>query len=381
MEFMLILIISCSIISFAQPDFLQNPDFELPPANLAENLTSTFVTLQENNTIPGWSFEGLVQYVISGKDVQLPGNGHAILLGEDGKINQTFKADSNNQRFLLTFTMSLGGQSCVANASLIVSAPDSEFHFSLKQNYSKGHLDSYGHQLGSWGGAEEKNLVLQSEAIDIDPNSTCWPIVDSLRVKAVDPTLNDGLLNNGGFEVGPPFLETSSEGVLLDSVSSQVQSALQPWTVTGTIKYINSKNYFIPEGDAAVELVSGAGAGIQTTINIPQDSSHVLEFMLGDANDSCLGEFVVGVYAGSSTQNFSIQSAGTGSSKKYSIPFKGGSDRTSIIFQSYRTSRREDGIFCGPVIDDVVLHSSGALGHNFPVAIFLVLALVHLGWF
>ncbi|KAG9158984.1 hypothetical protein Leryth_013354 [Lithospermum erythrorhizon] len=212
--------------------------------------------------------------------MQLP-EWHAILLGEDGKINQTFKADSNNQRFLLTFTMSLGGQSCVANASLIVSAPDSEFHFSLKQNYSKGHWDSYGHQLGSWGGAEEKNLVLQSEAIDIDPNSLIQLL--TRQVKAVDPTLN--------------------------------------------------------------------------------------------------GEFVVGVYAGSSTQNFSIQSAGTGSSKKYSIPFKGGSDRTSIIFQSYRTSRREDGIFCGPVIDDVVLHSSGALGHNFPVAVFLVLALVHLAWF
>ncbi|KAG9158999.1 hypothetical protein Leryth_013370 [Lithospermum erythrorhizon] len=219
--------------------------------------------------------------------------------------------------------MSLGGQSCVANASLI------------------GHWDSYGHQLGSWGGAEEKNLVLQSEAIDIDPNSTCWPIVDSLRVKAVDPTLNDGLLNNGGFEVGPPFLETSSEGVLLDSVSSQVQSALQPWTVTGTIKYINSKNYFIPEGDAAVELVSGVGAGIQTTINIPQDSSHVLEFMLGDANDSCLGEFVVGVYAGSSTQNFSIQSAGTGSSKSIQSP----GDQIELLYSKAGTSRREDGIF------------------------------------
>ncbi|KAG9130187.1 hypothetical protein Leryth_004192 [Lithospermum erythrorhizon] len=90
MEFMLILIISCSIISFAQPDFLQNPDFELPPANLAENLTSTFVTLQENNTmrmvIRDWSVLCHIR-----ERCAAAGNGHAILLSEDGKINQTFK--------------------------------------------------------------------------------------------------------------------------------------------------------------------------------------------------------------------------------------------------------------------------------------------------
>lgn len=377
MELMLILIISCATIFAAQADVLQNPDFELPPANLPDNSTSALITLQENNTIPGWSFEGLVQYVTAGKDL----NRHAILLGADGKINQTFTAGSNTQRYLLTFTLSLGGQSCAANVSLVVSVPDREFYYSLKQNYSKEDQDIYGLQVGSWGGEEPIDLVLHSDIKDVDPNSTCWPIVDSLQMKTIDSALTGGLLPNGGFEVGPPFLENSSEGVLIDSVLFQVESPLQPWTVTGTIKYINSKNYFIPEGDAAVELISGIGAGIQTTITIPQDSSYNLEFMLGDANDSCVGEFMVGVYAGSSAQNFSLQSTGTGSSKKYSIPFTGGADRTSIIFQSYRSSQREDGIFCGPVIDDVVLHASGASGHTFPVAIFLFLTLIHLAGF
>lgn len=145
----------------------------------------------------------------------------------------------------------------------------------------------------------------------------------------------------------------------------------------GTVKYIDAKNFFVPEGKAAVEIVSGASAGVQTAKQLNQGSNYNLEFMLGDANDSCSGDFIVGVAAGSSVQNFSIHSNGTGSAKKYSMTFMGaGPSPTSISFQSYTTRQRDDGVFCGPVIDAVVLRASS--GHitymhfSFLIALLLV---------
>lgn len=127
----------------------------------------------------------------------------------------------------------------------------------------------------------------------------------------------------------------------------------------GTVKYIDSNGYFVPEGKSAVELVSGVSAGVQTAKELSKESSYDLEFMLGDANDSCTGDFTVGVLAGSTVQNFTIQSDGTGSAKKFSLAFKVSEPSPTIIsFQSYTTKQREDGVFCGPVIDAVILHSS-----------------------
>lgn len=71
-----------------------------------------------------------------------------------------------------------------------------------------------------------------------------------------------------------------------------------------------------------------------------------------------MGDFVVGVQAGSAAQNFSLQSNGTGSAKKFSLNLKGESIATPITFQSYSTSLSKGGLYCGPVIDDVVLSAS-----------------------
>lgn len=65
-----------------------------------------------------------------------------------------------------------------------------------------------------------------------------------------------------------------------------------------------------------------------------------------------------GVVAGSSAQNFSLQSSGTGAAKKYSMTFKGEPSPTPITFLSYKTTQWEDGLFCGPVIDGVILSAS-----------------------
>lgn len=158
---------------------------------MPENSTAPFELLTANNTIPGWTFDGTVQYVTAGPTIALPGNGHAIQLGQDGKINQTFIANTNTMNYILTFTLALGDQNCSAIADILVSAPDSRGVFSLKQHYGKETWESYGHYLGSWRDGEHINLVIQSQTTEPNPNSTCWPIVDTLLLKGV-ATLDKG---------------------------------------------------------------------------------------------------------------------------------------------------------------------------------------------
>ncbi|XP_050234895.1 protein DUF642 L-GALACTONO-1,4-LACTONE-RESPONSIVE GENE 2 [Mercurialis annua] len=341
-------------------DLLQNSDFETPPLNVPKNSTPPFQLLSENSTIPGWSFEGTVVYVTAGKTVPLPGNGHAIQLVQDSQINQTFIATGDYLHYLLTFALAPGGQNCSNNGSIGVSAPDSHADFVYKQRYGKEGWESYGVYLGSWEQQESVNLVIQSQETDSDVNSTCWPVIDKLFIKAVETLApgNDNLLLNGGFEVGPEFMPNSTEGILLESAPSPVLSALRQWSITGTVKYINSENYFVPQGNAAVEFVSGVSSGVQTAITVKEGPPYSLEFSLGDANDSCEGNFVVGARAGPAAQNFTLQSNGTGSAKNVSMVFKADSITASISFVSYTTTQTKDGIFCGPVIDNVVLRAS-----------------------
>ncbi|TYJ28391.1 hypothetical protein E1A91_A07G256000v1 [Gossypium mustelinum] len=350
-------------LGFASADYLQNSDFESPPKNLTRNSNVPFVLLNENNTIPGWTFQGTVQYVTAGRTMALPDNGHAIQLGQDAKINQTFQANGDYMEYILTFTLAPDDQNCSANANIIVSGPDNQGIFSFKQHYGKQAWQSYGQYLGLAGQDETVNLVFESQAVESDDNSTCWPVIDSLLVKAVEKLVQtkDNLLLNGGFEFGPEFLSNSTEGILLDSALSPVQSPLRKWAVVGTIKYISSKHFFVPHGNAAVEIVSGISAGIHTEVTLAEGSAYNLEFTLGDANNACEGDFIVEVRAGSVAQNFTIRSNGTGSAEKSLIKFKAGSRATPISFSSFTTSQTKDGIFCGPVVDNVVLLSSNGL--------------------
>ncbi|PON95370.1 hypothetical protein TorRG33x02_088920 [Trema orientale] len=174
------------VLALASADLLQNPDFESPPSNLPKDSKSPFVLLDQNNTIPGWTFEGAVLYVTAGETISLPSNGHAVLLGEDGRINQTFVANAEYLPYVLTFTISPGqNHDCLANADIVVSAPDSKGVFSLKQHYGKEAWESYGHYLGSWGDGEPVNLVTQSQTAESNSSSICWPVLDKLLVKSM----------------------------------------------------------------------------------------------------------------------------------------------------------------------------------------------------
>lgn len=176
-------LLSDIFVSGSWTGILQNPDFESPPTNLPENSTDPFFLLNENTTLPGWTFQGTVQYVKASKSTPLPGNGHAVQLGQDGKINQTFIANGDNLNYILTFTLTYGGQDCLVDAGLVVSAPDSHGVFAFKQNYGKEKWQSFAHYLGIWGEDQPINIVFESQAVESDVNSTCWPIVDSLLIK------------------------------------------------------------------------------------------------------------------------------------------------------------------------------------------------------
>lgn len=163
---------------------MQNSDFELPPSNWNESSSAFF--LLNDSSIPGWTHDGTLQYATSGAELSLPSrNGHAILLQEDGKINQTFVANGEEMQYLLTFTLGRRAQNCTANASLVVSAPDSSAQFSLTLKYGKESWEVYGHHLGSWGGGESVNLVIESQDIDAEANSTCWPVVDTVMLSTI----------------------------------------------------------------------------------------------------------------------------------------------------------------------------------------------------
>ncbi|KAK7846661.1 BIIDXI-like protein At5g11420 [Quercus suber] len=382
-----IILLSLFFLGLASADLLQNPDFESPPSNLTGNSTSSVVPLSQNNTIPGWTFEGTVNYVKASQNISLPGNGHGIQLGQDGKINQTFTANGNIINYLLTFTLAPGGQNCSANADIVVSAPDSTMVFSWKQHYGKT-WESYGHYLGTWGEREPINLMFQSQTTETDPNSICWPMLDTLLLKGIAESFEatDNMLLNGGFEYGPDFLSNSTEGILLDQTPSPVQSPLLLWSVQGTVKYVDSKHYFVPQGNAAIEIVSGVSAGIQIPTILNEGSTYNLNFTLGDANDTCVGDFLVGALAGSTAQNFSLKSNGTGSAEKFSLTFKAGPSPTLISFLSYKTSQTKDGVFCGPLIDDVVLLLRASSGLKLEmqlkvlISLYILVAILQIHW-
>ena len=133
-------------------------------------------------------------YVRSGDTISLPGNGHALQLGEDAKINQTFVAAGDLTDYLLTFTIAPGGADCAANADLVVSAPDSSGVYSFKKHYGKEAWQSYGHYLGAWDEGQPVDLVIRSQTSESNSSSLCWPVIDKLILKSMPKTdRSDGI--------------------------------------------------------------------------------------------------------------------------------------------------------------------------------------------
>ncbi|KAL7584959.1 protein DUF642 L-GALACTONO-1,4-LACTONE-RESPONSIVE GENE 2 [Lactuca sativa] len=349
---------------------LENSGFESPPTNLTTNSTSQFILLDtKTNRIPGWSFNGTVWYVTAGENVSLPGNGHGVQLGPNGMINQTFKPDGNYD-YVLTFTLAPSSPDCANSTSVNVSGPSASEVFFFRESLGTEMWQTYAYSL--WSQENKKGLMsLQIQSTSNSNNITCWPIVDTILVTGIHGPrwYSDNGFVNSGFEVGPAFIENSSQGVLLEADSSypdsSVQSPLQYWTILGIVKYIDSKHYAVPRGGRAVELVSGNPSGIVSSVGFLKHGQVTIDFIMGDANDSCVGDFLVFLQVGDTMiWNFTMRSIGVGSREAHSVTFMAEFSNTEsvlISFTSFNETRTSNNVLCGPVIDSTVLRFSDGL--------------------
>ncbi|GJX59679.1 putative reverse transcriptase domain-containing protein [Tanacetum coccineum] len=121
---------------------------------------------------------------------------------------------------------------------------------------------------------------------------------------------------------------------------------------------INSNHYVVPQGRRAVELISASGNPPGIAYNatyISRRIHYILVFIMGDAGDSCVGDFTV------------MRSDGVGSSKKYSVKLQLNTSHrvynvlpiSFVSFNETRTSGHQE--LCGPVLDAMYLGISTGL--------------------
>lgn len=167
-------------------------------------------------------------------------------------------------------------------------------------------------------------------------------------------------MKNGGFEIGPHVYNNLSTGVLLPPKVQDLVSPLPGWIIESLkpVKYINKEHFFVPTGEAAIELVAGRESAMAQIIRTIPNKFYTLSFTIGDAKNGCHGSMMVEAFAGRETLKVPLESQGKGSTKKASLRLKAISTRTRITFYSayYHTKLNDFGHMCGPVLDDVRVH-------------------------
>lgn len=155
--------------------------------------TTAFLLTSGANTVPGWSYNGTVWYISSSPNYSLPGDGHGIKLGENGKINQTFRPNNDVLYYVVSFTLAAENENCYNNSTAVnVSVPRMSKVFSLEsKSFSRKMWESHAFYLEPWGGIEDSiNLEIKSVKIDAQPkNITCWPVVDTIVMQRYGPPI------------------------------------------------------------------------------------------------------------------------------------------------------------------------------------------------
>ncbi|KAH0682322.1 hypothetical protein KY285_019865 [Solanum tuberosum] len=167
------------------------------------------------------------------------------------------------------------------------------------------------------------------------------------------------LVKNGGFEAGPHVFKNFSTGVLVLPLKQDKYSPIPGWMIqfAKPAKYIDSKHFLVPSGNAAIELIGGRETGIAQTVRTVPKQFYNLTFIIGDANNDCHGTMTVQAFAGKASTQISFVSSGKGWYKTASLKFRADKTRTTIAFYNpfYHTKVHDFGHMCGPVIDDVSL--------------------------
>lgn len=149
----------------------------------------------------------------------------------------------------------------------------------------------------------------------------------------------------------------SSHGVLLPPKQQDLTSPLPGWIVESlkAVKFIDAKNFNVPFGKAAVELLAGRESAIAQVIRTIPNKAYNLTFSVGDAKNGCHGSMMVEAFAAKATMKAPYKSQGQGKFKTYSFQFTAVSDRTRLTFFSsfYHTRVNDYGTLCGPVLDEV----------------------------
>lgn len=173
------------------------------------------------------------------------------------------------------------------------------------------------------------------------------------------PTNAGNLVKNGGFEEGPHRLVNSTQGVLLPPKQEDLTSPLPGWIIESlkAVKFIDSKYFNVPFGQAAIELVAGKESAIAQVIRTSPGQTYSLSFAVGDAKNDCHGSMMVEAFAARDTLKVPHTSVGGGHFKTASFKFKAVEARTRITFFSgyYHTKKADIGSLCGPVIDEIVV--------------------------
>ncbi|GER31979.1 hypothetical protein STAS_08026 [Striga asiatica] len=378
---------------------LPNGNFEEQPNPKHLNKTK----LVGPHALPKWAKHGLVEYISGGPQ---PGGMyfhvrhgvHAVRLGNEASISQTVLVRAGSL-YALTFGAS---RTCAQDEVLRITVGSQAGDLPLQTLYSSDGGDTY-----AWGfraASNAVNVTFHNPGVQEDP--ACGPLLDAVAIKelfppkstpgfgdthgailldTVDGTLVliefmsqlrnmaltcdsliysklhseicNNLVKNGDFEEGPHLLNNSVNGILLPPKQKDLNSPLPGWIIESlkAVKFIDSANFNVPSGKAAVELVAGRESAIAQVIRTVPNKPYNLTFIVGDAKNGCHGSMLVEAFAAKDTLKAPFQSNGKGESRAYSFVFKAISARTRLTFYSsfYHTKVHDFGGLCGPVLDKV----------------------------
>ncbi|XP_059309272.1 protein DUF642 L-GALACTONO-1,4-LACTONE-RESPONSIVE GENE 2-like [Lycium ferocissimum] len=345
-------------ISFASAtvlnDILENGDFEEGPK--PSDLKKTVII--GKYSLPEWEISGIVEWVSAGPQpggfyFPIPRGIHAVRLGNEAAISQYV-----NVKPRAIYSLTFGAtRTCAQNEVLRVSAGSMSSDLPIQTLYSADGSDTY-----AWAFETTSDFVkiaFHNPGNQEDP--TCGPLIDHVAIKEMRPiTYTKGnLVKNGGFEAGPHVYKNFSTGVLILPLKQDKYSPIPGWMVqfVKPVKYIDSKNFLVHSGSAAVELIGGRETGIAQIVRTVPKQFYNLTFTIGDAKNDCHGSMTVKAFGGKASTQVSFVSKGKGWFKTASLEFQADKTRTTIAFYSpyYHTKIDNSGHMCGPVIDDVSL--------------------------
>ncbi|KAG9456458.1 hypothetical protein H6P81_000966 [Aristolochia fimbriata] len=331
---------------------LSNGNFEIPPKSSDLNKTA----IRAPHGLPKWEITGFVEYISGGPQpggmfFAVPHGDHAVRLGNDASISQAVPV-KNNTLYALTFSAS---RTCAQDEVLRVSVPPISGDLPLQTLYSSNGGDTYA--FGFRSSSKVVKVTFHNTGVQEDP--ACGPLIDAVAIKELQPPMptRDNLVKNGGFEEGPHVFHNSTNGVLLPPRGEDLTSPLPGWIIESlkAIKYIDSRHYNVPFGQAAIELVAGRESAVAQILRTVPNTTYNLTFAVGDAKNGCHGSMLVEAFAADKTVKVPYSSKGKGGYRAASLVFKAASARTRItFFSSYYHTRVDDfGTLCGPVLDQV----------------------------